>query len=82
MIERNSPITEAELLGFVDGQLSEAEHARIAGLLESNPEQAALAAEWRRQNEGAVSDHRKQCADQARHLAVASCKALNQPGWC
>ena len=52
MIERNSPITEAELLGFVDGQLSEAEHARIAGLLESNPEQAALAAEWRRQNDG------------------------------
>jgi len=52
MTERNSPITEAELLGFGDGQLSEAEHARIAGLLESNPEQAALAAEWRRQNEG------------------------------
>ncbi len=52
MTERNSPITEAELLSFIDGQLSEAEHARIAGLLEHNPEQAALAVEWRRQNEG------------------------------
>ncbi|KAB2664412.1 anti-sigma factor [Brucella tritici] len=52
MTERNSPITEAELLGFVDGQLSDAEHARIAGLLENNPEQAALAAEWRSQNDG------------------------------
>lgn len=52
MTASNSPITEAELLAFVDGQLSEEEHMRIAGLLDENPEQAALAEEWRRQNEG------------------------------
>ncbi|MFK0684698.1 anti-sigma factor [Ochrobactrum sp. BD67] len=52
MKERNSPITEAELNGFVDGQLSEDEHARIAAFLENDPEQTALVAEWRRQNEG------------------------------
>ncbi|KAB2670521.1 anti-sigma factor [Brucella intermedia] len=52
MTASNSPITEAELLAFVDGQLSEEEHMRIAGLLDENPEQAALADEWRRQNEG------------------------------
>lgn len=52
MTEHDSPITEAELHGFIDGQLSEEERARIAELLESDPEQAALAAEWRRQNEG------------------------------
>lgn len=52
MTASNSPITEAELLAFVDGQLSDEEHMRIAGLLDENPEQAALAEEWRRQNEG------------------------------
>ncbi len=52
MTDRNSPITEAELHAFVDGQLSEQEHIRIAGLLDDNSEQAALADEWRRQNEG------------------------------
>ncbi|MBB4091660.1 anti-sigma factor family protein [Brucella pecoris] len=52
MTEHNSPLTEAELHAYVDGQLSEEEHARIVGLLESDPEQAALAEEWRRQNEG------------------------------
>lgn len=52
MTERNSPITEEELHSFVDGQLSNEEHARIAVILENAPEQAAIVNEWRKQNEG------------------------------
>jgi anti-sigma factor RsiW len=52
MTKRNSPITEAELHGFVDGHLSSEESARIAAILENDPEQAAIVDEWRKQNEG------------------------------
>ncbi|EBY7415739.1 anti-sigma factor, partial [Salmonella enterica subsp. enterica serovar Alachua] len=52
MTKRNSPITEVELHGFVDGQLSSEESARIAAILENDPEQAAIVDEWRKQNEG------------------------------
>lgn len=52
MNERNSPVTEAELHAYVDGQLPDDEQERIAALLRDSPEQAALAGEWRRQNEG------------------------------
>lgn len=52
MTQRNSPISEVELLSFVDDQLSDDERARIAKALENNPEQAALVEEWRKQNEG------------------------------
>jgi len=50
--KRNSPITTLELHGFVDGQLSSEESARIAAILENDPEQAAIVDEWRKQNEG------------------------------
>lgn len=52
MTNRNSPISEVELHSFVDGQLSDEERTRIAAILENDPEQAALAEEWRKQNEG------------------------------
>ena len=52
MTKRNSPITEAELHSFVDGHLSSEESARIAAILENDPEQAAIVDEWRKQNEG------------------------------
>lgn len=52
MNERNSPVTEAELHAYVDGQLPDDEQERVAALLRDDPEQAALAGEWRRQNEG------------------------------
>ncbi|WP_408914020.1 anti-sigma factor family protein [Brucella pseudogrignonensis] len=52
MTKRNSPITEAELHGFVDGHLSSEESARIAAILENDPDQAAIVDEWRKQNEG------------------------------
>jgi anti-sigma factor RsiW len=52
MTKCNSPITEAELHGFVDGQLSSEENARIGAILENDPEQAAIVDEWRKQNEG------------------------------
>lgn len=52
MTDRNSPISEVELHSFVDGQLSDEERTRIATILESHPEQAALADEWCKQNEG------------------------------
>lgn len=52
MTKRNSPITEAELHGFVDGHLSSEESTRIAAILENDPEQAAIVDEWRKQNEG------------------------------
>ncbi|ANG97242.1 hypothetical protein A8A54_12605 [Brucella pseudogrignonensis] len=52
MTKRNSPITEVELHGFVDGHLSSEESARIAAILENDPEQAAIVDEWRKQNEG------------------------------
>ncbi|GLU27220.1 anti-sigma factor [Brucella sp. NBRC 12950] len=52
MTERNSPITEAELHGFVDGQLSSEEIARVSAILEDDRQKAAIVAEWRKQNEG------------------------------
>lgn len=44
-------ISEADLMAFIDGQLSEADHARIEAYLEQNPAKAAEVAEWLQQNE-------------------------------
>lgn len=52
MTKHTPPITEAGLHGFVDGQLSSEESARIGAILENDPEQAAIVDEWRKQNEG------------------------------
>jgi anti-sigma factor RsiW len=50
MTEPNPTVTEADLHSYVDGQLPEAEHARIEAWLKDNPEEAAAVAEWKSQS--------------------------------
>lgn len=51
-MSRTGPdITEAMLLGYVDGQLTEAERAAVDSYLASHSDKAAEIANWQRQNE-------------------------------
>ena len=45
------PVTEAELLGYVDGQLPETRRAEVDAWLAARPEDAERIAVYRKQNE-------------------------------
>ncbi|WP_413709738.1 anti-sigma factor family protein [Rhizobium sp. Rhizsp82] len=50
MSETNPTVTEADLHAFADGQLVEADRARIEAWLKDNPDEAAAVAEWQSQS--------------------------------
>lgn len=52
MNETNRTVTEAELHAYADGQLPDAERARVEAWLADNPEAAATVAEWQALNAG------------------------------
>ena len=47
----NSKSTEALLLGFADGKLTDAERVAVERYLAQHPDKAAEVAHWQRQNE-------------------------------
>jgi anti-sigma factor RsiW len=51
MNERDTSITEAQLLAYADGRLSDTERAAVERWLAENPQKAAEVAHWQRQNE-------------------------------
>jgi anti-sigma factor RsiW len=51
MTDRESPVTEAELHAYVDGELPPGRAEAVASWLAANPEQAAIFAAWRAQAE-------------------------------
>src|SRR5690349_17063640 len=51
MTERDFEITEAQLLAYADGRVSDTERAAIERYLAANPAKAAEVANWQRQNE-------------------------------
>jgi len=51
MSDRDTTITEEQLLAFADGRLSDTERAAIERWLVHNPQKAAEVAHWQRQNE-------------------------------
>ena len=50
MNETNPTVTEADLHAYADGQLAEADRARIEAWLKDNPDEAAAVAEWQSQS--------------------------------
>jgi len=51
MSTQSQPISENDLLAFVDGQLDPARHDAVAAYLAENPDKAAEVATWQAQNE-------------------------------
>jgi len=51
MNQQNTKILEQDLQAFVDGQLDEEQHAKIADYLNQNPEEAKRVAAYRQQND-------------------------------
>jgi anti-sigma factor RsiW len=51
MSARDTDITEARLLAYVDGQLTDEDRAAVERYLEAHPDKAAEVAHWQRQNE-------------------------------
>lgn len=51
MTRKEMDITDAELLAYVDGKLSDADRTAVERHLEDHPERAAEVAHWQRQNE-------------------------------